>query len=477
MHLNLEWLKEFIPGLKIDNKIVDSLTSLGLEVSSVKNKNKSIIVDIDLTPNRGDCLSAYGIARDLNSLFYKKLKYPSLKKLSKTEKSIGNLVSEICPTYACLNIYGINNSIKTPVEIKKRLQDCDVASINFVVDVLNYVMLEIGQPMHVFDLDQLSSPIGVRFAKKTESILGLDNNEYKLSENIPVIYDKSGVIAIAGVLGGLKTSTSAKTKNLLIESAFFEPNMIRQSAKQFRLQTDSSYRFERGVDPKLQATALSRVLQIINKYSSYESSSYDIKTSKKSETRNNKKISLHQNVIAKSLGLNIDPKFIVRTFESLGFSIDFRQDKFMLKTPSHRFDIDNKQDILEEIARVYGYDNFSAVIPSNYIRKLNNNINIPDVLSQLLSHRGYNEIISFTMLPKGSQKLIHKDNEIIKIVNPISEDKAELRASMITSMLQTYKYNQSRQTNSLRLYESGKIYRYKNKKIIEKNIISGIIGG
>ena len=292
MLLSLHWLKEFIPNLKINEEIAESLTSLGLEVSSVIKKQRDLIIDIDLTPNRGDCLSVYGIARDLNSLFNKKVKYPKVKKLSKINKKkyIQSLDIRICPSYSCLSISGLNNRIKTPDLIKSRLRSSGIKNINFLVDIINYVMLEIGQPMHVFDLDKLKLPLSVKYANKTELFEGLDNNKYKLTKKIPVISDQSGPIALAGVLGGQETSTSQKTRNVLIESAFFEPDQIRQSSKSFRLQTDSSYRYERGVDPKLPMTALSRVLELINQFTTYDSVFIDSKISKKLEARNNRKI-------------------------------------------------------------------------------------------------------------------------------------------------------------------------------------------
>ena len=480
MLLSLHWLKEFIPNLKINEEIAESLTSLGLEVSSVTKKQKDLIIDIDLTPNRGDCLSVYGIARDLNSLLNKKVKYPKVKKLSKINKKkyIQSLDIRICPSYSCLSISGLNNRIKTPDLIKSRLRSSGIKNINFLVDIINYVMLEIGQPMHVFDLDKLKLPLSVKYANKTELFEGLDNNKYKLTKKVPVISDQSGPIALAGVLGGQETSTSQKTQNVLIESAFFEPDQIRQSSKLFRLQTDSSYRYERGVDPKLPMTALSRVLELINQFTTFDSVSIDSKISKKSETRNNRTIIIDHNLIIKSLGQDIDKSFILKIFRSLGFDIKVKNTKYTLISRSYRLDIQNEQDIIEEIARVYGYNNFKSNIPANYIKTLDGKLNISDTLSESLSSRGYNEIISYTMLPRNSQDQIHDNSEIIRILNPISEDKSDLRASMVCSMLQTYKYNKSRQAASLRFYESGKVYSYnQSRKITETNMLAGIIGG
>ena len=480
MLLSLQWLKEFIPNLKINDKVAESLTSLGLEVSSITKKQRDLIIDIDLTPNRGDCLSVHGIARDLNSLFNKKIKYPRVKKLSKINKKkyIKSLDSKICPSYSCLSITGLNNSIKTPDLIKSRLKNSGIKNINFLVDIINYVMLEIGQPMHVFDLNKLKLPLSVEFTNKTELFEGLDDDEYKLTKKIPVISDQSGPIALAGVLGGKKTSTTQKTQNVLIESAFFEPNQIRQSSKSFRLQTDSSYRYERGVDPKLPMVALSRVLELLSEYTTYDSVFIDSKISKESVKRNDKKITIEHDLITMSLGQDIEKVFILKIFKSLGFEIKVKNTTYTLISPSHRFDILNQQDIIEEIARVYGYNNFKSNIPTNYIKTFNNNLNTSDILSESLSSRGYNEIISYTMLPKNSQNQIYNSSEIIRILNPISEDKSDLRASMVFNMLQIYKYNKSRQATSLRFYESGKIYSYnRGKKIIETNVLAGIIGG
>ena len=219
MKLSTNWLKEITPGIKIDNKLIESLTSLGLEVSSVSKTKKDTIIDLDITPNRPDCLSIYGVARDLFSIYGKTIKQPKQKKISvkKSQLPLAKINNIISPIYSCLTIENINNKVKTPQYIKRRLNDYGIAINNIIVDVLNYVMIEIGQPMHAFDSDKVNGKLSVRFGKKNETFHALDGQKYLLNNNIPVVVDSNRVQAIAGVIGGKDSSVQINTKNIIIE--------------------------------------------------------------------------------------------------------------------------------------------------------------------------------------------------------------------------------------------------------------------
>ena len=232
MKISLNWLKEYIPNIKKNDIFIEELTSLGLEVSSEVKVKKDTVIDIDMTPNRADCLSIIGIARDLSAIYKNKIAYPKAIKFLKLKHSnILAIDKKISSSYSALIIKNIDNSLKTPFFIKNRLDMCGLKTINFVVDVLNYVMLENGQPMHAFDHDKFNGNIKVRFAKNNEKMTALDGQNYTLMKDIPVIADDKKPQAIAGVIGSEESSVTDKTKNIIIESAYFTPNLIRRSSK------------------------------------------------------------------------------------------------------------------------------------------------------------------------------------------------------------------------------------------------------
>ncbi len=479
MKISLNWLKEFVPNIRKNNILVNELTALGLEVSAAKKVKKDTIIDIDMTPNRADCLSILGIARDISPLYDKSIKYPSYVKLTQSKNKIfSNINKDICPSYSALVIEGIDNRIRTPAYIKSRLEACGISKINFIVDILNYVMLEIGQPMHVFDKDKFNGFINVRYAKKNESIVALDGEEYLLSPKTPVISDDKNIQAIAGVIGAEKSAVNSQTRNIIIESAFFTPSIIRKAAKSYRLQTDASYRFERGVDPEINKYALGRVLSIIKDHMKVNKHHFHNSNVKKIASHIGKNISIPALMFKKVLGTDISLKFIMKSLKHLGFKPTMHEGLIKICVPSYRFDINLPQDLVEEVARVYGYDNFEPILVVNSLSHEPRQFTTINSYSNMLASRGYNETISFSFLPRGSQKKYVSNNRIIEILNPISEDKAEMRSTMIHSLLQTYKYNNSRQHKSMKLFEYGKIYKKNSKsKIAEENILAGLISG
>ena len=403
---------------------------------------------------------------------------PKVIKLSnRTKKNIKSVNSKISSSYGVLSIEDFDNSIKTPGYISDRLRKSGVSQINFIVDVLNYVMLELGQPMHVFDGDKINGKLSVRFAKKEEHITALDGNKYHLSSEIPVIADNNGPQAIAGIIGSSHTSVNKKSKSIIIESAYFMPNLIRKSSKKYRIQTESSYRFERGVDPLLSDYAIGRVLNIIKKHSKLNKHEYNYVCSKPIAPHIGRHIIIDINEFERLLGEKIPQKFIVRTLFFLGFSPVVTKNRMKVSIPSHRFDISMAADLVEEVARVYGYNNFSEkqlpLAPSNVLSKRSINSSL-----DLFSSRGYNEIISFSFLPRDSQKIYSDKKEKIDVLNPISEDKSEMRTTMMYGLLKTASYNISRQNSNIKIYEFGKIYKkHRDKSITEEQVLGGLISG
>jgi len=479
MKLSTNWLKEITPGIKIDNKLIESLTSLGLEVSSVSKTKKDTIIDLDITPNRSDCLSIYGVARDLFSIYGKTIKLPKQKKISvkKSQLPLAKINNIISPIYSCLTIENIDNKVKTPQYIKTRLSDYGITANNIIVDILNYVMIEIGQPMHAFDSDKINGKLSVRFGKKNENFHALDGQKYLLNNNIPVVTDSDTVQAIAGVIGGKDSSVQTNTKNIIIECAYFNPEFVRLASKKFRLQTDASYRFERGVDPLMHSFAITRVLSLLNEHTTLHKTNYFQKANK-SKIKINNKIKINIEKFEKILGQQIPKTKIIQILERLNFHPVTFKNMITIIVPSYRFDIENEYDLIEELARVVGYNYFKPTpLPVTTSANIGNN-NFLEKYSPYFIARGYHETISFSFLPKNLQNNFIQSSNIITIKNPISEDKSELRTSLIYSLIKTYKYNFSRQIHDIKIFENGNTYtNYNANSMKEVNTISGLISG
>ena len=480
MKITASWLKEYLNQPKNLN-LLDSMTSLGLEVESCNKVGKESVIDIDVTPNRSDCLSIYGIARDLSAKHNLQVNAIKMSKLEikKNSKIIKKIDHKIAPVYSGLILDNLDNMINTPSFISRKLEACGISKINLIVDLINFIMIEIGQPMHAFDIDKLSGQINVRGSKKGESIHCLDGKTYELYTNTPVVTDNSGPVAIAGVLGGQSTAVDKNTKSVFIESAYFTPDLVRLSSKNHRIQTDSSHRFERGVDPSLPDIALKRLVFLLSKELNTKSMNIIASSMTKLPKKTKSKISLSFEAVSKNLGIKIDEKFIINILKKLGFSpIRTKKDILQTTVPTHRFDIFNQRDLIEEIARVYGYDKFPSRLPDRMIDYETYNMPICEKIANCLVSRGYNEVINYTFIPRDSQTLTSKANNIINLINPISEDKAEMRSSLIHSLLKNVSYNKNRQKSSVKFFEVGKAYSTtKKNKTLEKNIIAGITTG
>ena len=482
MKLNVQWLKEILPAIPANNKLCDKLTSIGLEVADFKQTRSGSVIDLDITPNRADCLSVYGVARDLSAAYKKRLLKPKtdvlkLKNSIDVVKAVNKLIS---PHYTCLQIKDINNKIKTPLTIKNRLTSCGITSINLIVDILNYVMLELGQPFHAFNEECLDGKLNVRLSKKNETINGLNDKKYILEKNTPVITDNSKIHAIAGIIGSKDSSVTTSAKNIIIECAYFTPQLIRSASKSYRVQTDSSYRFERGVDPLQHQYVLSRVMYLIKKYTTYKSVNMFNFIDKKIKAYKKNKIYFDVKQVDRILGQNISTSEIKNIFKFLGFDTRSSKNQMVVNIPSYRFDIENEYDLIEEIARIIGYDEFTPQMPSSgYLNKdVKKDIDYSNKLSSSLVFRGYNEIKSYSFLPKLYQERFVSKKSIINIQNPISEDKTQMRTSLIPGLVKTYKYNSNRQQSNLKIFEIGKVYERNNKGLIkENNYAAGLIAG
>mgnify|MGYP001266459494 CR=1 FL=1 len=467
MKISKNWLAEYIVPLKSNKALENDLTKLGLEVDTIiKNKN-DYIIDIEFTPNRGDCLSIYGTARDLAAYYRKDIKKPTSSPFTyiKKNKKMKNVISSISPEYRYMELKNIDVKTKTPKFIIERLNKSDIASRNIIVDISNYVMLEIGQPTHAFDLDKIYGKLSIVKLQKKNNFIGIDSKEYAVEKGTEVIVDEKNIIhALPGVMGSDVSKVDIETKNILFEGAFFLPDVVRALSRKFRIQTDSSYRFERGVDYNSPDFALSRVHYLLSQVTNIDKCKIT-KISHKHKLTNAKSFDLDVKLFKRILGIDIGIKKIRSILIDLGIS--FKAKKVIV--PSYRFDITNNYDLVEEVSRIYGFDNISEVPLDVYYREPCNKLNINEKLVTL----GYKEVINFTFISRNYME----NNRELKLENPISKEKSVMRESLIPGLLSNIIYNANRKHKSIKIFERGKTYCKDKSKIIEPNTISAVLYG
>lgn len=416
------------------------------------------IIDINITKNRADCLCIRGIARDvavLNKLDVKEIKIKKVNPIIKDTLKIIVDILTACPRYIGRIIKNIDVSIKTPLWIKEKLRRCGLRSVNVVVDITNYVLIELGQPMHTFDLDMINGCIEVRMAQHGETINILCNNKTLLTTDTLVIADKHKILAIAGIIGEKESSISLKTKNVFLSCAFFNPIAISCSARRYGINTESSHRYEYGVDPKIQNYAIERATKLILSICGGKSgpvSSSSIKLKK------NIIIKLNRNSINRLMGYVIHDHEIISIITSIGCELIYNNTTILqVKVPSWRFDLKIEEDIVEEIARIYGYNNIPNIKVYTNI-EINNTHECVLQLSRvktMLVDRGYQEAITYSFVNPKIQNILHPEQTMVLLPNPISLEKSAMRLSLLSGIIETVVYNQNRQQQRIRLFESG----------------------
>ena len=466
----------------VDN-LSNQLTMLGLEVDSIAKLKSDFCIDIDLTPNRGDCFSALGVAREIaasDQTSLKKEKY-LVKKHGNSKTKVLVQAKEACPKYSYLEISSLSltnskGKVKElPQQINSRLEAAGINLINPVVDILNYVMLDIGQPMHAFDKNKISGDIKIRFAKNNEKINLLDDQTISLSEDCLLITDAKGPIAFAGIMGSKDSSVEMDTSAVVLESAFFAPKFIRGKARKFGIQTDASQRFERGVDFNLQLKALEMASALIIKYLG-GSCTKAKEIISNSDLPKQKKINLSVNFLNQKLGTKLPIKKIKQLLQYLDIKIIAAQsDLIKILTPSHRFDLEIQEDLVEEIARLVGYDN----LPNRELKTAQQNFSKTDYsktleLKKFLTHNNFQEVINYSFIDDGLQNELELSKGIIKIQNPITENLNSMRTSLFPGLITNLISNAKRGNDYLKIYEEGKVFS-KIKSIKESNHLAGLI--
>ncbi|QTH64175.1 phenylalanine--tRNA ligase subunit beta [Psychrosphaera ytuae] len=456
---------------------------LGTDIREYLNLNDQII-EIDLTPNRSDCLGIMGVAREVGVLNNADVNPFVVEPVS---ASISDTLSieledkESCPRYLGRVIKGINLDATTPLWMVEKLRRSGVRSIDPVVDVTNYVLLELGHPMHAFDLAKIEGGIKVRKATAGEKLTLLDENEVTLDENTLVIADHNKPMAIAGVFGGLNSGVTSETNDVLLESAFFAPVAMAGTARRYGLHTDASHRYERGVDFKLQRTAMERATNLLLEIVGGQAGPI-VEAISDADLPQETPVTLRRQRLDRVLGHSISDEEVTTILSRLGLNVSFENDVWTATSPSFRFDISIEEDLIEEVARVYGYNNIPNIAPTASLvmpQHKESQINKSKFASTLID-LGYQEAITYSFVDPKVQTALFPELEGLTLPHPISADMSVMRLSLWSGLLPAVAYNQKRQQSRVRLFETG--LRFVPDESAEMNIrqeamIAGVISG
>ena len=435
--------------------------------------------DVDLTPNRGDCLSVAGIAREVGVLTRTAVTFPNISNI--TAGITDSFAVEIqnkqaCPRYVGRIIKNIDAKAATPLWMQERLRRSGLRSVSAVVDVTNYVLLELGQPMHAFDFSCLSGGIQVRMAKAGESLTLLDEQTVKLDEQTLVIADEKQALAIAGVMGGQASAVTDSTTDIFLESAFFAPEYAAGCARRYGLHTDSSHRFERGVDSQLQANAIERATELLLEIAGGEAGVVIEKVADTLPVAPNIELRAHN--IKRILGKSFEANDITEIFTRLGMKVEGGDSSWQIQAPSFRFDVSIEADLIEELARLYGYNNLPSQAPKSRLIMHSSRNKTVNQLKEVLVQRGYQEAITYSFVDSKLQTQLNPELKSINLANPIASDMAAMRTSLWSSLLPAVQYNQKRQQSRVRLFETGRRFiQSQTEGLLQELMIAGIATG
>lgn len=439
------------------------------------------LITLGLTPNRGDCLSLRGLAREAAAVFETSAKlydYQDVEVKSSRKVDVSVLADRACPRYLARAIDGVNAGIKSPYWLIDGLRRYGVRSVSPLVDVTQWVMLELGQPMHAFDADKVNGALVVRFAHDGESLTLLNEQTVTLKPETLVIADDSGAIAIAGVMGGASTAVSATTTNVLLESAFFAPLALAGQARRYGLHTDASHRFERGVDPALPQAAMVKATALIVDICGGQASAVTV-CEAEHHLPARTGIVLRANKLARLLGFSPDANTVNVYLQRLGMTVKANDYDWLVTPPSHRFDIQIEEDLIEEVARLHGYNALPVATPLARLslQPVAEAVQPLRRFKRAMVDLGYQEAVTFSFIEPGLLAAFTPDQQPLTLANPISSDLAAMRTSLLPSLLQAVKYNQSRQQARVRLFESGLRFSHHQGQLSQEPMVAGVLAG
>ena len=443
------------------------------------SKSNSNLIDLSITPNRSDCLGFRGIARDLAASGFGKLKDFKEKKIqSKIPQRIKVKIikekNQGCSVFGSCLITNVKNT-ESPKWLKDKLISVGQKPISAIVDITNYVMLDINRPLHSYDADKIDKFIIVRNSKSGEEFTALDNKNYKLESGMCVISDKKGVLGLGGIIGGTRSSTELNTKNILLESAYFQPGSIRNTSKRLNLDTDAKFRFERGIDPLSIERGLNKAAFLIKEICGGEISKIDIQKIEKFRT---KKIKFNTDLFEKISGFKISTKEMIKILYNLGFKVKKDKKILDLTLPSWRPDISQEVDIVEELVRLTGYNKIKTINPIKDRKKptLNKSQKLFHFLQRSVASKGYLEAITWSFTDSNFNNYFKNEKKEIKIVNPISSELNVLRSSIFSNLIMYMNKNLDRGFKDLSIFEIGPIFTGSNPGE-QKTVVTGLSAG
>ncbi|WP_226570055.1 phenylalanine--tRNA ligase subunit beta [Mangrovibacter yixingensis] len=422
-------------------------------------KLDDVAIEISVTPNRADCLSIAGVARDVAVLNQLPVTEPEIAPVAASITDsfpITVEATEACPRYLGRVIKGINVAAPSPLWMREKLRRCGIRSIDAVVDVTNYVLLELGQPMHAFDLSRIDGGIVVRMAKQDESLVLLDGSEAKLNSDTLVIADQSKALAMGGIFGGEHSGVNSETQDVLLECAWFNPLAITGRARRYGLHTDASHRYERGVDPQLQYKAMERATALLLAVCGGEAGPV-IDVTAQGKLPQPATITLRRSKLDRLIGHHVPDEQVGDILRRLGCQVTETEGQWQAVAPSWRFDMEIEEDLVEEVARIYGYNSIpDEPVNASLIMGQHREANLSmKRVKTLLVDKGYQEVITYSFVDPKVQQMLHPGEDALILPNPISADMSAMRLSLLTGLLSTLVYNQNRQQNRARIFETG----------------------
>ncbi|MFX7629372.1 phenylalanine--tRNA ligase subunit beta [Acinetobacter baumannii] len=428
------------------------------------------VIDISITPNRGDCFSIRGIAREVAVINQLQMNEPEIKSVDATITDEKKVVinTDGAPRYLGRVIKNVNVKAATPEWMEQALARSGIRTHSILVDVTNYVLMELGQPMHAFDLAKIEGTVHVRQAQPQEKLQLLNDQEVELQDDVMVIADDQKALAIAGIMGGLASSVTDDTTDIFLESAFFAPLAIAGRARRFGLHTDSSQRYERGVDFELPLIAMNRASQLIQELAGGEFGPITV-VEKSDLLPKREAIELKQAQVDQLLGYKVAAEFITDALTRLGCEVTVQANgEWSVVPPSHRYDMAIYQDLIEEVARIDGYDNIQISLPSMDVQlaKYQDRFEIAQ-LRQTVVTLGYQEAISFSFADAKLEKQLNPQVSPLMLANPISSDLAVMRSTLLSSLISCVQYNLNRQQSRVRFFELGLRFDYQNANSIQ----------
>ena len=465
MKISIEWLKDFVDVDISTSQLIDSLNNIGLLVDDVEKRKNDVILELETYANRPDSNGHLGVARELAAILNKPIKeqsWPLVENDGKTADLIGIEIFEedLCPRYSGIIVKGVKVG-PSPDWLKERILAMGLKPINNVVDISNYVLYATAHPIHAFDLAKLSGrKIIVRKANKGEKLRTLEGEDLTLTTDMLVIADEKKPVALAGVIGGEDTAVTEDTQDVFIESACFDPVSVRKTGKKTGIQTDASYRFERGADvsfpPKAALMAASLMTQFEGKATQGITDVYP-------KPKKNRTVLLRNHRVKELIGVSVADEFITSILTNLGFSLENQQEGiWQVKVPFFRVDIDREADLIEEVARFYGYDKIPSLVPPYKVLEYtrDHKKNFISKIRQILFHHGLDEAVNFSFVDPEKDALFKVNRESVEIRNPISVKASILRTTLIGGLLENIAWNLNHGAEGAHFFEIGKAYSW-----------------